>query len=46
MATAPRGNWFDRPMRWAQLTFVETDPLHYDVDFWLDFFRKARCDAA
>ena len=30
-------DWFDRPMRWAQLTLVETDPVHYDVDFWLDF---------
>ena len=22
--------WFDRPMRWAQLTLVENDPGHYD----------------
>ena len=46
IAIPPRANWFDRPMRWAQLTLVETDPLHYDVDFWLDFFKQARCDAA
>lgn len=42
----PTGNWFDRPMRWAQLTLVENDPIQYDVDFWLDFFKQARCDAA
>ena len=38
--------WFDRPMRWAQLTLVENDPAQYDVDFWLDYFRRAHCDAA
>jgi hypothetical protein len=42
----PKENWFDRPMRWAQLTLTETDPIHYDVDFWLDFFKQAHCDAA
>jgi hypothetical protein len=48
-ATANRntGNdWFDRPMRWAQLTLAENDPVQYDVNFWLDFFRRAKCDAA
>src|SRR6266699_920085 len=30
--------WFDRPMRWAQLTLVENDPGHYDPKFWLDYF--------
>jgi hypothetical protein len=39
-------DWFDRPMRWAQLTLVENDPVQYDVDFWLDFFKQAHCDAA
>ena len=40
--------WFDRPMRWAQLTLAENDPAvgQYDVDFWLDYFKSARCDAA
>jgi hypothetical protein len=37
--------WFDRPMRWAQLTLVENDPIQYDVNFWLDFFKRAHCDA-
>ena len=40
--------WFDRPMRWAQLTLAENDPGPgmYDVDFWLDYFKRAKCDAA
>jgi hypothetical protein len=33
-------------MRWAQLTLTETDPSQYDVHFWLDFFKQAKCDAA
>ena len=33
--------WFDRPMRWAQLTLVEDDPGKYDLHFWLDYFRSA-----
>jgi hypothetical protein len=32
--------WFDRPMRWAQLTLVENDPGRYDPAFWLDYFRR------
>ena len=42
----PKENWFDRPMRWAQLTLTETDPVNYDVNLWLDFFKQAHCDAA
>jgi len=37
---------FDRPMRWAQLTLTEQDPVTYDVQFWLDYFRSTRSDAA
>lgn len=33
-------------MRWAQLTLVENDPVHYDVQFWLDYFREIKADAA
>ena len=32
--------WYDRPMRWAQLAFVEDDPGNYDLSFWLDYFRR------
>jgi putative glycosyl hydrolase-like family 6 (GHL6) protein/glycosyl hydrolase family 42 (putative beta-galactosidase) len=40
------GSWYDRPMRWAQLTLVEDDPGNYDLAFWLDYFRRTRSDAA
>src|SRR5215510_11508083 len=38
--------WYDRPMRWAQLTLVEDDPGKYDLAFWLDYFRRTHSDAA
>ena len=38
--------WYDRPMRWAQLSFVEDDPGNYDLAFWLDYFKKVHADAA
>ena len=38
--------WYDRPMRWAQLAFVEDDPGNYDPSFWLDYFRRVHADAA
>jgi hypothetical protein len=40
------GGWYDRPMRWAQLTLVEDDPGNYDPRFWLDYFRRTHSDAA
>jgi len=46
---APASNdepWFDRPMRWAQLTLAENDPGQYDLNFWLDYFRRIHADAA
>ena len=43
--TAPQP-WFDRPMRWAQLTLVENDPGSYNPRFWLDYFRRTHSDAA
>src|SRR5213593_4025295 len=48
LATPAAGNsaWFDRPMRWAQLTLVENDPGRYDPAFWLDYFRRIHADAA
>ncbi len=55
-APAPRGagggkpdesaGWFDRPMRWAQLTLVEDDPGKLDPAFWLDYFQRTHSDAA
>ncbi len=43
---APADEWFGRPMRWAQLTLVEDDPGTYDLNFWLDYFRRTHSDAA
>jgi hypothetical protein len=48
-SAAPAGDtapWFDKPMRWAQLTLVENDPGRYDARFWLDYFRRTHSDAA
>ncbi len=38
--------WFDRPMRWAQLTLVENDPGSFDLQSWLDYFKRVHADAA
>jgi hypothetical protein len=43
-AAEPEG-WFNRPMRWAQLTLVEDDPGKYDPAFWLDYFQRTHSDA-
>lgn len=43
-AAAP-DDWFDRPMRWAQLVLVENDPGQYDPKFWLDYIRRVHADA-
>ncbi len=45
-AAAENGDWYDRPMRWAQLAFVEDDPGQYDPAFWLDYFKRIHADAA
>ncbi|MEO8028617.1 MAG: alpha-amylase family protein, partial [Bryobacteraceae bacterium] len=37
--------WFDKPMRWAQLTLAENDPGRYDLGFWLDYFKRIHADA-
>src|SRR5580698_1104489 len=37
--------WASKPMRWAQLTLVEDDPIHYDPAFWLDYFKRTKSDA-
>jgi len=41
-----KDTWFDRPMRWAQLTLVENDPGQFDPDFWLSYFKRIHADAA
>src|ERR1700750_3480750 len=44
--TNDQSEWYQRPMRWAQLAFVEDDPGNYDLSFWLNYFRKVHADAA
>ena len=41
-ADATATGWYDRPMRWAQLTLVEDDPGKYDPQFWLQVPRRSR----
>lgn len=43
-ALAAEPSWPDKPMRWAQLAFVENDPGSYDPQFWLDYFRRIHAD--
>ena len=38
--------WYNKPMRWAQLTLVENDPGQFDPDFWLSYFKRIHADAA
>ena len=45
-ATGAESGWYSRPMRWAQLAFVEDDPGNYDQSFWLDYFQRIHADAA
>src|SRR5262245_1729577 len=45
-AGSQESGWFDRPMRWVQLTLVENDPGTFDPQFWLDYFRRLHADAA
>jgi hypothetical protein len=44
-ASAAAPSWYDRPMRWGQLTLVEDDPPKLDVGYWLDYFKRTYCDA-
>ncbi len=37
-------SWVDKPMRWAQLALVENDPGKFDLNFWLDYFRRTKSD--
>ncbi len=44
-AIPPAPSWVDKPMRWAQLTLVEDDPGKFDLQFWLDYFKRTHSDA-
>jgi hypothetical protein len=43
---AEDSNWFDRPMRWAQLNLVEDDPAKMDRKYWLEYFKRIHADGA
>jgi hypothetical protein len=40
----PIPTWASKPQRWAQLTLVEDDPIHFDPAFWFDYFQRTRSD--
>jgi hypothetical protein len=44
LSSAEEESWFNRPMRWAQLTLVENDPGKFDPDFWLSYFKRIHAD--
>lgn len=37
--------WYEQATRWTQLTFVEDDPLHFDLDAWRDVMERTRSNA-
>lgn len=37
--------WHDDEQRWTQLTFVEDDPLHFDLEAWIDVMERTRSTA-
>ena len=41
-APEPPG-WYDRPMRWAQVAFVEDDPGNYDPKVLVRLFSPDPC---
>lgn len=38
--------WYSKPLRWAQLAFVENDPGRCDPDFWLNYFKRLHVEGA
>jgi hypothetical protein len=45
-AASEESGWYGRPMRWAQVAFVDDDPGNYSPSFWLDYFKRLHIDAA
>jgi len=37
--------WYEQATRWTQLTFVEDDPLAFDLDAWRDVMERTRSNA-
>lgn len=40
----PQEAWARKTKRWAQLTLAENDAANFDLDFWMDYFRKTKSD--
>ncbi|MDR1046410.1 MAG: beta-galactosidase trimerization domain-containing protein [Treponema sp.] len=38
--------WFNKPMRWAQLTLTDDDPGTFDPDGWIRYFKDIKCQGA
>jgi hypothetical protein len=38
-------DWYWRPMRWLTMNLVQDDPGKSDLDFWLDYLKRAHVDA-
>jgi Hypothetical glycosyl hydrolase 6 len=32
--------WYRRALRWGQTNITEHDPVHYDIPFWRDFWKR------
>ncbi|GHV91684.1 hypothetical protein AGMMS50268_21870 [Spirochaetia bacterium] len=41
-----KARWFDKPMRWAQLTLTDDDPGTFDPDRWLKYFKDIKAQGA
>jgi len=39
-------DWYWRAMRWLTMNLVQDDPGKVDLDFWLDYLKRAHVDAA
>jgi hypothetical protein len=39
-------DWYWRGMRWLTMNLVQDDPGKVDLDFWLDYLKRAHVDAA
>jgi len=41
---AKNSHWYEKPMRYGNLTWVEPDPVQYDIDWWIDFCKRTHTD--
>lgn len=41
-----QAGWHERAMRWLTMNLVQDDPGKVDLDWWLDYLKRAHVDAA